>query len=283
MTPRGAPAMTAWPSAIPEHEPPRPAASVLADRLAAWLATHPPGWRLPRLSELARKYNASPAEISSAVADLARRHLIRQLADGRLYRASPAEYLITFEDLPGLGACIDPMGATITHAERRISRQPVPDDIRQALQIPPGTPACSVQCAWTIDTNLAALSTTYLPGYLADAIFPDGEDPPGPGTVLDSVPPAPAADQPTGRPGAVYLEIQPPPHGIARRLRLREGEPALMVTVMFTKPPSGLPVALTVAVLRPDMFRIAIESSPAGPPGAHASGWAHAVQDLELP
>jgi DNA-binding FadR family transcriptional regulator len=90
MTPRGGPAMTAWPPAIPEPEPLQPAASVLADRIAASLATHPPGWRLPRLSELARKYDVSPADISGAVADLARRHLIRQLADGHLYRASPA-------------------------------------------------------------------------------------------------------------------------------------------------------------------------------------------------
>jgi DNA-binding GntR family transcriptional regulator len=283
MTARTAHAMTASPPLLPEQEPARPASSVLADRLAAQIATHPPGWRLPRLSELTRRHSVSQAQIEAAIADLARRRLIRQQADGQFYRASPAEYLITFEDLPGLGAHIDPMGAFIERAERRLSRRPVPDDIRRALQLAPGTPACAVQSAWTIDTSPAALSTTYLPGHLGDLLTSDAEGPSGDGAVLDPAPSADPADIPAGRPGAVYLEIQPPPHGIARRLHLREGEPAVTVSVMFTHPSSGLPVALTVAVLRTELFRISIESSPAAPHDAPAARWAQAVQDRELP
>ena len=45
----------------------RTAVSILADRLAAALVHHEPGWRLPRHSALARRYSVSPAEIDAAV------------------------------------------------------------------------------------------------------------------------------------------------------------------------------------------------------------------------
>ncbi len=51
-----------------------PAVSVLADRLAAALVHHEPGWRLPRHSALARRYNVSADEIDAAVEELAGRH-----------------------------------------------------------------------------------------------------------------------------------------------------------------------------------------------------------------
>src|SRR5271170_205569 len=47
-----------------------PAVSVLADRLAAALVHHEPGWRLPRHSALARRYNVSVTEIDAAVEEL---------------------------------------------------------------------------------------------------------------------------------------------------------------------------------------------------------------------
>jgi len=59
-------------------------AGVLADRLAATLVHHEPGWRLPRPSALARRYNVRPAQVEQAVRELAARHLIRQLPDGQL-------------------------------------------------------------------------------------------------------------------------------------------------------------------------------------------------------
>ena len=70
------------------------AAAVLADRLAAALVHHEPGWRLPRLTALARRYSVSSAEIDAAIEELAARHLVRRLPDGQVYRASPAEYWV---------------------------------------------------------------------------------------------------------------------------------------------------------------------------------------------
>src|ERR1039458_446764 len=47
----------------------RPAAEVLADRLAAALVHHEPGWRLPRHTALARRYNVSTAQIDAAIGE----------------------------------------------------------------------------------------------------------------------------------------------------------------------------------------------------------------------
>ena len=54
----------------------RPAAEVLADRLAMALVHHEPGWRLPRHTVLARRYNVSTAEIDAAISALVSRHLV---------------------------------------------------------------------------------------------------------------------------------------------------------------------------------------------------------------
>jgi len=40
---------------------------VLADRIAAALVHREPGWRLPRRSALARRYNVSLTEIDAAI------------------------------------------------------------------------------------------------------------------------------------------------------------------------------------------------------------------------
>src|SRR5258708_4168757 len=61
------------------------ATSVLADRLAAALVHHEPGWRLPRHSALARRYNVSVVEIDGAGGELIARHPIRRPAGGPLY------------------------------------------------------------------------------------------------------------------------------------------------------------------------------------------------------
>ena len=62
---------------------PAGAAGVLADRMAAALVHREPGWRLPRRSALARRYNVSLTEIDVALTDLARRSLVRRLPDGQ--------------------------------------------------------------------------------------------------------------------------------------------------------------------------------------------------------
>jgi hypothetical protein len=88
----------------------RPATAVLADRIAATLTNHEPGWRLPRYSAMARRYQVSTAEISAAMDELIARHLVRRQPDGQLYRASPAEYLIRLEGIAELVSHVDPMG-----------------------------------------------------------------------------------------------------------------------------------------------------------------------------
>src|SRR5260370_38457584 len=73
---------------------PAKATGELADRMAAALVHREPGWRLPRRSALARRYNVSLSEIDAAISDLARRSLVRRLPDRQLYPASPAGHWV---------------------------------------------------------------------------------------------------------------------------------------------------------------------------------------------
>jgi len=240
-------------------------AGVLADRLAAALVHHEPGWRLPRPSALARRYNVRPAQVEQAVRELAARHLIRQLPDGQLYRASPAEYLIPVQGVPRLGAQVDPMGSDVTCRSRKVSWRRVPEDIGWALGVTPADSVCAVKCHWSVNGEPAAISTTYLTRDVAVQLneLPDATA----GTIGDlllagsqEAKESGGDRSPLGVPAALHLEMQPPPSSVARGLRLGSGQPAAMVTVRFDDPASGFPVALTVAALRPDLFRIVIDS-----------------------
>src|SRR5215469_17423652 len=144
-----------------------PAVSVLADRLAAALVHHEPGWRLPRHSALARRYNVSAAEIDAAVEELVNRHLVRRLADGQVYRASPAEYVIDLEGVSGLDTRLDAMGAEFGCRSRQLSWRLPPEDISWALRLPSDQQVCMVRYLWTADGAPAALVTTYIPGDIA--------------------------------------------------------------------------------------------------------------------
>lgn len=247
------------------------AAGVLADRLAATLVHHEPGWRLPRPSALARRYDVRPAQVEQAVRELAARHLIRQLPDGQLYRASPAEFLIPVQGVPRLGAHVDPMGSDVVCRSRKISWRRVPEDIGWALDVAAAGSVCAVKCHWSMNGEPAAISTTYLTAEAASQVAGLAESGGGPGPggdllggVIDG------ADQatPLGLPAAMHLELQPPPSSVARGLRLGAGQPAVLATVRFDDPSSGRPVALTVAALRADMFRVVVdaphEASPVG-------------------
>jgi hypothetical protein len=271
----------------------RPAAQVLADRVAAALIHHEPGWRLPRRSALARRYGVSPAEMEAAIEELAARHLLRRLPDGQVYRASPADYLIRLEGLPDLQASIDPMGMAISCASRHVSWRRVPEDIGGALGLSPGDPVCVVRSLWTSAGWPAAFSASYLPernSFLA-------EDPPSLTDVLKASqvvpgpPPAPPEPKDSGRrrpapyPAGLYIEVQPPAPSVARSLRLAAGQPAVTVTVRFDDAAAGTPMALAIAVLRPEMFRVVVES-PQGPrANATAAGddgiWTHAAGGWE--
>jgi hypothetical protein len=262
-------------------------AGVLADRLAATLVHHEPGWRLPRPSALARRYNVRPNQVEQAVRELAARHLIRQLPDGQLYRASPAEYLISMNGVPRLGAHVDPMGSDVGCRSRKVSWRRVPEDIGLALGVGPAESICVVKCHWSVNGDPAAISTTYLAKEAVTAAGDPVDLPGGPAADLLFNAPAELADgrgvpARVGHPVALHLEMQPPPSSVARGLRLRAGQPAIVVTVRFDEPAAGTPLALTVAALRPDLFRVVIDS-PAGAAPLRAVATADAFDETSVP
>ncbi len=239
------------------------ATAVLADRMAAALVHREPGWRLPRRSALARRYNVSLNEIDSALNDLARRFLVRRLPDGQIYRASPADYWIPVEGAAGLGTRLDPMGGEIACQTRHVSRREAPQDVAWALRLPSGAPIRMIRCVWVSKGDPAAVSTAYLTGTLAE---PDTEPDPETGqdflsfgSVLHTLP------------AAVSVEMSPPQPSIARSLRLSPGQLVMTVTVRFDDSVTGEPAGLTVVMLKPELFRVAIDttetavSCPLGP------------------
>ena len=58
------------------------------------------------------------------------------------------------------------------------------------------------------------------------------------------------------------MELSPPQPSIARGLHLAPGQPAITVTIRFDQ--ASVPVALTVVMLRPDFFKVSVET--AAPP-----------------
>jgi hypothetical protein len=281
----------------------RTAVSVLADRLAAALVHHEPGWRLPRHSALARRYSVSTAEIDVAVDELVSRHLVRRLADGQLYRASPAEYLIGLEGVPGLVSSVDAMGGEFICRSRQVSWRLPPEDVSWALRLTVGEPVCVVRFMWTAGGEPAAFCTTFVPGDIAGRPAASGVEQlpsalslvqlsgvaesfgarPSEGATdaIDGTAANGAAI--TGVPSALHIELQAPPPSVARSLRLSAGQPATMVTIRFDDPDLDRPVALTNAVLRADMFRVVLQSAEPPLPGrgSMAVSWTEAAEGWE--
>jgi DNA-binding GntR family transcriptional regulator len=232
------------------------ATTVLADRMAAALVHREPGWRLPRRTALARRYNVSLTEIDTALGDLARRSLVRRLPDGQLYRASPADYWIPVEGTAGLGTRLDPMGGAITCQTRHVSRREAPQDIAWALRLPSGAPIRVVRCVWVSAGDPAAVSTAYLNEPPGDEDAEPGQEEDQPvsslGSVLNGLPAA-----------AVSVEMSPPQPAVARSLRLSPGHPVITVTVRFDDADSGEPAGLTVVMMRSGLFRVAIDTTEA--------------------
>jgi DNA-binding GntR family transcriptional regulator len=229
---------------------------VLADRIAAALVHREPGWRLPRRSALARRYNVSLSEIDLAIRDLARRSLVRRLPDGQLYRASPADYWIPVEGATGLGTRVDPMGSPMACHARHVALREAPQDIAWAIGVPVGSPVQVVRCVWTLDGEPAAISTMYLPEPLAGEQHLDQQGEAGDfGAVLEVLPGL------TARPAAVSVEMCPPQPSAARSLRLSPGQPVTIVTIKFTDRERNAPAGLTVVMLRPELFRVAIDTA----------------------
>ncbi len=235
---------------------PARATAVLADRIAAALVHREPGWRLPRRSALARRYNVSLTEIDAALADLARRSLVRRLPDGQLYRASPADYWIPLEGTAGLGTRLDPMGGAIACQTRHVSRREAPQDVAWALHLASGAPVRVVRCVWVSDGDPAAVSTAYLNGPISDEdAEPDQEVTAGFASFGLARTVLPAA--------AVSVEMGPPQPSVARSLRLSPGQPVITVTIRFDDSATGEPAGLTVVMLRPELFRVAIDTNEA--------------------
>jgi len=271
------------------------AAAVLADRLAAALVHHEPGWRLPRLTALARRYSVSSAEIDAAIDELAARHLVRRLPDGQVYRASPAEYWVPLEGVFGLVSHVDPMGGHLACTSRHAAIRRPPEDIGRSLGLGPGEPVLAVRCVWTVGGEPGALAASYLPEAVAADLGVVPITQPGEAQEEDAAPgtqdlsgmmsplafpyPWRPADAEGPRPGALQIEMGLPPPSAARALRLSAGEPVATVTVSFVVPATGVPVALTMAMLRPELFRIVVEAAPRQGPGndigALASAWTH--------
>jgi DNA-binding GntR family transcriptional regulator len=240
------------------RQAPAGAAGVLADRMAAALVHREPGWRLPRRSALARRYNVSLTEIDVAIADLARRSLVRRLPDGQLYRASPADYWIPVEGAGGLGTRLDPMGIAITCQSRHVSRREAPQDVAWALGVPAATPIRVVRCVWSAAGEPAAVSTAYLHETADDE---DGEADleaaPEDDPEISSFDAVLRSELPAA---AVSVELSPPQPAVARSLRLSPGQPVITVTVRFDDP-AGSPAGLTVVMLKPELFRVAIDTT----------------------
>jgi len=252
-----------------EVPPQRAASGVLADRIAAALVHREPGWRLPRRSALARRYNVSLAEIDSAIGELSRRSLIRRLPDGQLYRASPAEYLIPVEGIGGLSTRLDPMGGEITCQARHVSQRDAPQDVAWALGVDREAPVRIVRCVWVAGAEPVAISTAYVPESAAGSLI--AEDLDSFEAMLRAIP----AGDPAGEPAlaaAVDLELAPPQPSVARSLRLVPGQSAVSVTIRFDDHATGTPVGLTVVVLKPDQFRVVVEMGGPLSPGEDLSG-----------
>jgi hypothetical protein len=316
-------------------------ASVLADRMAAALVHHEPGWRLPRRTALARRYRVSTAEVDAAIDELAGRHLVRRLPGGQVYRVSPAEYLVPLEGVFGLVSRVDPMGGQFACRSWSSSRRRPPEDIGRSLGLAAGVAAIAVRCLWTVGGEPAALSASYVaesfaaaqgqlptetngagarpaggnggPGGEGTVAIPGQGGAPGPASGYrageDQVP---GEDQAPGdvharggqaapplanflvpwsgegaaaaRPQAVQLEMALPPPSAARSLRMTAAEPVATVTVSFADPATAAPVALTMAMLRPQLFRILITapgSVPAGSTGGSGTAWTHMAEGWE--
>jgi hypothetical protein len=252
---------------------PEPTGAVLAGRIAATLAHHDPGWRLPRISLLARYYGVKPAQVSAAVDDLVARHLVRRLSDGQHVRTGRAEYGIPLGDMSAVRTRFDPIGGALRCASSTVATRPLREDVARALGASAGDPGRVLKLLCTIEDEPAALSTTYVAlahGALIQHVRP-GSQP----AML------PLMHQPAG-PGqpvlqAIQIEMQQPQPAAASLLGLPAAEQAIEIIARHGEPGAATAAAMTVAILRPDLFRVALETDDPPIPGlaAHsaAAGW----------
>jgi hypothetical protein len=270
---------------------PERAISVLTNRIAAALANHEPGWRLPRLSVLARQYEATSELLTAAIGELAARGLIRRTSAGQFCRATPAHYVLPFAgSLHDLRARADPVGGDLSVKSRSVSVHPVRDDINCVLQIASDEPARTLQLVWAVRGEPAAVTATYLVPQLAESLLTelDPTEPDGMCAVLPLTPLAGIDVQDVAGPSwllprALHTEMQQPPRWAAQALGLTACQRAVMISTRYDDMRDAKPVALTIAVLRPDLLRVTIASSDqpilAAESGEVSSGWNHVDGD----
>jgi DNA-binding GntR family transcriptional regulator len=250
----------------------QPADPVLTSRIAANLAQHQPGWLLPRPSVLARRYHVATTEVTAAIDELAARHLVRLLPDGKACRISPADYMLQLDGQHGLSARVEPLHGQLRCRSKSVAWHAVRPDIESALGIAPGLPVCILQMLWTISGQPAAATTTYLSGPSAGKVLAgiEATDMESLRTILPMPPGSAGADSdqddsaeshsPELIPHALHIEMQQPPPWAARILRLSACDSAIGITVSYAEPADGSAAALTVAVLRPSEFRVIVDS-----------------------
>src|ERR1017187_2882785 len=136
-----------------------------------------------------------------------------------------------------------------------------------ALRLPPGALIRVIRCVWVSSGDPAAVSTAYLhdssAGEDTEGAGPDqGEG--GFGSGPAGLPAAAGGGCLRAvRAAAVSVEMSPPQPSIARSRRLSPGQPVITVTVRFDDAVTGEPAGLTVGMLKPELFRIAIDTAEA--------------------
>jgi DNA-binding GntR family transcriptional regulator len=236
--------------------PPAPELGVLACRIAGSLVHHEPGWRLPRFSILARHFGVTTEQVAAAVDQLADRRLVRLQADGRFSRLSPAEYHLPLSAQACVRTAAIPVGGALTCRARAVTNERLREDVAWALGATAGAAGCVLKLQYAVDEESAALSTTYMTAAfrsvldkLAAAELPEllllgGEA---------------AVDRRGSR--SVQVEMLQPVPGVASLIHLAPGQKAIVITTRFDPRAAGGAAALTVAVLRPERFRIQIGSA----------------------
>ena len=148
------------------------------------------------------------------------------------------------------------MGGTIACQTRHVSRREAPQDVAWALRLPSGAPVRVIRCVWVSEGEPAAVSTAYMNGSLADE---DAD----PGQEADQWLSSFGSMQTALLAAAVSVEMSPPQPSIARSLRLSPGQPVIAVTIRFDDSATGEPAGLTVVMLKPELFRVAIDTTEA--------------------
>jgi hypothetical protein len=217
--------------------------------------------------------------MAAAVDELVDAELLSRLPDGRLHRRSPAEQLVSLTGVPSLTSWVDPMGGDLACRSLGASIRPVPDAISSALGVAPSEPVRRVRCLWDRDGQPAAVTNTFLVARRGGNSGGRNGDPRATPlgvlrTLDDSGEGELANSTVAGTPAAVHLELTLVARSIAHLLALPADRPAATLTVRLDDPDTRRPVAVTSATLRPELFRIVVQT-------VDPSGQLNSAQHLE--